>query len=239
MINKDKKENTISTNKKKENENLNVDKLILSLDLDNSIYIKKEYSINTNKMFSVSKKLNVPFFPDNDDEEEDIDLCEDEQSDADCSVAATEKSQIYEKSKNNEDTFNFIIGNNASNLKDENTKSNTYINDASNNEGMKFDKKTLNERFSFKNNFSNGKTQNILVNNINNIQNINIVNNKITDIHNLSLLNKKTSLKLNPGLPPTYNVVNNYNLKSKNKEESIEGKKISLINFIIYYKIFV
>lgn len=223
----------MNNNKKKEDENIYDDKVIMSFDLDNSIYTKKEDSKNQNKMFSVSKKLNVPFFPDNDDEEEDIDnLSEEDLSETDNSFAATEKSQIYEKMKNNkEDNLNFNQkSNNVSNIKEDNTKSNTYINDVSNNEGIQFDKKIINERINFNANLLDGKTQNILVNNINNIHNINIVNNgtgeiqNLQNLNNLGILNKKTYQKLNSGLPPNYNITKNYSIKTKNKEEAIKGK---------------
>lgn len=231
--NKSSKVNEINSNhnNRDHNKNLTDDKVKLSFEHDNSISYNKEDSISTNKMFSVSRKLNVPFFPDNDEEEEDIDLSDEEQSEGDNSVTGTEKSEIHNKNIPTKKEINQYNKNNSfSDLKDENTKSNTFNNDASNNEGIKFDKKKLNERFSFKDNLRNGQTQNILVNNINNIHNINIVNNDIKNIQNLKnlsnfdLINKNTSLNLNAGLPPTYNLVKKSNLRSRDKEESMNGK---------------
>ena len=204
------------------------DKLILSFDIENSISRKKDDSIGTNKMFSVSKKLNVPFFPDNEEEEE-IDLSEEEESEEDNSFVATEKSgKNYKIITNKKEIYN-NRSNSASILKEEITKSNTYINDSSNNEGVKYDKKYLNEIYSLNKNLVNGQQPNILVNNINNIHNVNIINNEILNIQNfnnlgnLSLLNKKTSLKLNAGLPPTYNFTKKSTLRGRDKEDSING----------------
>lgn len=234
---KDNKENEISIKKKKEDQKFYDDKLILSFEMENSISNKKEGSVNSNNMFSVSKKLNIPFFPDND--EEDIDISEDEQSEEENSLIATEKSEIFENMKKNRKENNNSYNNRSrsvSNLKDDNTKSNTDINDASNNEGINFNKKILNERFSFKENFGNGQTQNIMFNNINNIHNINIVNNEITNIQDLNklshlnLLNKKSSLKPHSDLPPTYNVLKKSGIRTKDKEESINGNLIFNFN---------
>ncbi len=200
------------------------EKLILSFNIQNS-YGKNEDLIGKNKMFSVSKKLNVPLLPENEDEEE-IDLYDEEdESESDSDIY--DNNNLIKKEINNNNRCSSV-----SNQKDENTKTNSFNNVANNSEGIKFEKIVINERFSFKDNLRDGHSQNILVNNINNIHNINIVNNDITNIHNINklsnfgLLNKKSSLKMNAGLPPIFNDDKKICLRAQNKEEYFNGNLI-------------
>jgi hypothetical protein len=62
-------------------------------------------------------------------------------------------------------------------------------------------------------------------NDINNIQHL-------RNLSTLDFINKDSSLKLNAGLPPTYNFVKKSNLRGRGKEESING---NLINILVLF----
>jgi len=232
-------------NSKRESTNFFEDKLLLSFDMENSIKNKKDETSRSNRMFSISKKINVPIFPDDEDDEE-VEITEDdnernesEQSDdksesrSTISIKNKTKNQYKGNNSNiinefNNESSSNTISNNSNNFDKENDRC-KQINNKGKEEAGKFKNNLIKAKFSLKDNYVSGKGQNILVNNINNINNINIVSNDITNIQNLNnlndfnLINKKTSIKLNSGLPPIYNFGKDQSFRNKSNEDSIHG----------------
>lgn len=237
---KDKTSTSLTNPQKNENCNhsiskrINEDKSIFCFDAPNKD--RDIDSLNTQKMFSVSRKINNPLFID--DEEDDILISDDEdmnsETSEDVKTQNTDKSTLLKdnNSKNNEDNNN-KRNMNFDMIKNKNKASDDY-------------KETIlikeNVNIHDKNKPTTPKKMktNIQVNNFNNINNINIVSTDISsqlkNLNNLNSLNfieKNTPKKFNPN-----NIKSNYNIGSKfsRSPDSING--ILTFPSFIFIKIF-
>jgi hypothetical protein len=218
--------NNISSKNFIEKSNFFEEKLLLSTEKNNEINTnRKNDSEKTNKMFSVSKKINNPFSHDNDidddddDDEEEISISDEDEEEISYNEISIDLNSFQEKN-----FFNKKLNNISSDLTklSENIEKNR-INIKSNNILQ-----SENEKFTFKENFEKNGPK-IMVNNINNINNINIVSNDIGNIkHFNNLIQTNATYKFNSKLD--INSAKKDLLKNKNDKDLTNG--INLFKFI-------